>query len=159
MAGKTQRNALLTYINVTPGTSTPTYELLGYGITEMSISYNPQTGEETYIHESSASTEVIGYQPTAATTAQVYAGDPAFEFLDGLRMSRALLGDAQTDIINYYSYMEGSANAEKQTVSIQFDEFGGAGGESLGFSYTLNYMGDPVLGSWDVENRGFTAQV
>lgn len=154
-SGKVQRYGMLTFINTTPKEDTSKYALLGYGITESSIAYNPQTEEETYIHESSASTEVTGYQPTMSVTAQVYKGDEAFEFLDNLRLRRAILIDAQTDIVNVYLYMDGTINAERQTVSCQFDDFGGAGGESLSFSYTLNFKGDPDLGAWDAEERSF----
>lgn len=87
---------------------------------------------------------------------------PVFEFVNGLRRSRAVLDDACTSIVNVDLYdpvtgSDGSYVAEKQDVSIQIDSYGGAGGESLKIEYTINYRGDPVKGTFAVATKAFTA--
>jgi hypothetical protein len=40
--------------------------------------------------------------------------------------------------------------AEKQAVSIQFDKYGGPGGSPAKLNYTINYLGDPEIGLFDL---------
>ena len=110
----------------------------------------------------SADTEITSYQPTAGVSAVATEDDPVFEFVNGLRRSRAVLDDACTSIVNVDLYdpvtgSDGSYVAEKQDVSIQIDSYGGAGGESLKIEYTINYRGDPVKGTFAVATKAFTA--
>jgi hypothetical protein len=66
--GKVKRSLFKTFINT--GTSEiPDYVLLGPGVTTGEISYNPQTIEETYIHQDSGTTEIESYRPTMAIEA------------------------------------------------------------------------------------------
>jgi hypothetical protein len=155
---KVKRSLFKTFLNV--GTSeTPDYALLGDGVTNAEIQYNPQTTEETYIHEDSGTTEIESYRPTMPVEMSCVSGDDVFDFIDGLRQSRAVLDAAKTDIVNVWVYEdEGVAGypAEKQDVSIQIDSFGGAGGETNKINFTINYLGDPVAGEFDVDSGTFT---
>ncbi len=157
---KVKRSLFRTFINT--GTDlAPDYALLGEGVTTGEISYNPQTTEETYIHEDSGTTEVESYRPSMAIEASCVAGDDVFEYIDTLRKARATLADAETDIINVWMYeAEGVAGypAEKQDVSIQIDSFGGAGGETNKINFTLNFLGDPIVGEFDVDTTTFTEE-
>ncbi len=156
--GKVKRSLFKTFINT--GTSKiPDYVLLGPGVTTGEISYNPQTIEETYIHQDSGTTEIESYRPTMAIEASCISDDDVFEYIDGLRKSRAVLDAAKTDIVNVWLYeTEGVSGypAEKQDVSVQIDSFGGAGGETNKINFTLNFLGDPVLGEFDVDTLTFT---
>jgi len=156
--GKVKRSLFRTFINV--GTLVaPDYALLGEGVTTGEIGYNPQTSEETYIHEDSGTTEVESYRPTMPVEASCISGDDVFDFVDGLRKDRAVLDNAKTDVVNVWMYeAEGVAGypAEKQDVSIQIDSFGGAGGETNKINFTINYIGDPVVGEFDVAAGEFT---
>jgi len=132
---------------------------MGPGITDQTIAYNPQTEEETYIHEDSGVTELLSYRPTIPTPQTAIAGDPVFDFVDELRQKRAVMGDSKTEIVMVYKYESGSSGAypaEKQAVGVQIDDFGGEGGGSLTINYTLNFEGDPVNGSFDPSTKSFT---
>lgn len=155
---KIKRSEFLTYINTTPS-STATYYLLGVGVIEGVINMNPKTSEETYIHEDSATIAVESYAPTMPLEITANNGDEVFEYLDGLRKARAVLGDAETDIVNVWNYETGgptAAPAEQQNVSIQVDSFGGPGGESVKLSVTINYQGDPTTGTFNTSTKVFT---
>lgn len=155
-----KRSAFMTFLNTTPGVETPSYELIGDGVTELSIAYNPQSTTEQFINQDSGDTSITGYQPNAPVTQQVKKGNNVFEFVNELRKKRAIGEDAETTIVTVDAF-DGSADtgyiAEQQKVSIQIDSFGGASTDPLSIGYTLNYKGDPVPGTFDAKTKTFTA--
>lgn len=154
-----KRSQFKTFLNT--GTSeTPVWSLIGDGITTGAINYNPQTEEEVYIHEDSGTTLISSYKPTLPIEATAKAGDAAFDYVDGLRQSRAVLGSAQGEIVNVWLYETPTGEAypaEKQNVNIQIDSFGGDGGQSAKINYTLNFMGDPTIGTFNPSTLAFVA--
>ncbi|MFH0957105.1 MAG: hypothetical protein V1897_00220 [Pseudomonadota bacterium] len=155
---KIKRSEVQTFLDTTPLT-TATYVLLGEGVTTGKISYNPKILDETYIHEDSASISVESYAPTMPVEQTAISGDDAFEFIDGLRVARAILDDAETHICNVWMYEAGGPTAypaEEQDVSIQIDDFGGEGGSAVKINFTINYVGDPVPGTFNSSTKVFT---
>jgi hypothetical protein len=158
MADTVKRSAFQAFLNVVPA-GPADYELIGDGITTAAINYNPQTLEETYIHQDSGNTEIESYRPAFPIEATCKDGDAVFDFVDGLRQSRAVLDAAKTDVVLVYLYETPTADAypaEKQPCSIQIDSFGGDGGSSNKISYTINFLGDPVAGMFDSVLLTFT---
>jgi len=155
---KIKRSQIMTFLNITPS-GAATYALIGDGVTAGAISYNPKSEEVTYIHEDSASISVEGYAPNFPIEAIAVSGDSVFDFVDNLRITRAVLTDAETDIINVWAYLTGGPAAypaEKQSVSIMVDEFGGDGGASAKLNYTINFVGDPIPGTFNASTKAFT---
>lgn len=119
----------------------------------MSIDYGAQTETEQDIVSNSATTDVTGYQPTTAVSQQCTKGDAIYEFITGLRRSRAILGDCHTWMLNVDMWDSTTSSstttyaAEVQEVSIQVDTYGGAGGETPVQEFTINFIGDPVQGT------------
>ncbi|MCI8810386.1 MAG: hypothetical protein HFF84_09730 [Oscillibacter sp.] len=153
-----KRSAFLLFINTNPK-ETANYALVGEGVTELSISYNPQTNTEQYIHQDTANTELTGYQPNAPVTAQVVKGDPAFEFINDMRKSLPIGSDAHTDVVMVDIFEEASGGAypaQKQPVSIQIDSYGGAASDPLSIGYTLNWRGSGTEGTFHPGTRTFT---
>jgi len=159
MAGKVKRSEFKTFLNT--GTSqSPVWSLIGEGVTSGAINYNPETEEEIYIHEDSGTTEITSYKPTMPVEAKAVAGDAAFDFVDNLRVTRAVLADAYAEIVNVWLYegaVAGEYPAEKQNVSIQIEDFGGEGGATAVINYTINFRGDPTVGTFDPVAGAFTA--
>ena len=156
---KVKRSEFKTFMNTTPATSA-TYKLIGTGVNSGKINYNPKTNEETDIDQDSASISVESYAPTLPIEAIAVNGDDVFEFVDGLRKSRAVLSAAETDIVNVWLYetpTSGAYPAEKQPVSIQIDDFGGDGGQAVKINYTINFLGSPTLGTFNPTTKTFTA--
>lgn len=159
MAGKVKRSQFKSFLN-TGTVAVPVWSLLGEGITTGAINYNPQTVEEVYIHQDSGVTEVESYKPTMPIEASCVAGDPAFDFIDNLRQSRAVLTAAHAEVVNVWLYeteVTGAWPAEKQSVGIQIDDFGGDGGTTTKVNFTINYLGDPVQGTFNPTTLVFTA--
>lgn len=158
MTTKIKRSEIQTFLNITPQ-STATYRLLGDGVTSGKINYNPKTSEETYINEDSATITLESYAPTLPIEQTAKFGDPAFDFIDGLRVARAVLSAAESDIVNVWAYETGAPPvypAEKQAVSIQIDDFGGEGGVAAKINYTINFIGDPIPGDFNITTRAWT---
>jgi len=158
MTVKSKRSEFKTFMNTTPST-TATYSLVGDGVTSGKINYNPKTTTEQYIHQDSASTETDSYAPVMPLEITLKVGDAVCDYLDGLRQTRVVGAGAKTDVVNVWLYetpTSGEYPAEKQNISLQWDDFGGAGGESNKFNATINYDGDPVFGTFNPTTKVFT---
>ena len=146
--GKVKRSQVQTLLN-TGTLVAPVWTIIGPGVTSGKISYNPKTTDETYIHEDSATITVDSYAPNMPIEAIAINGDGVFEFLDAYRKGRNVLEDCETEIVNVWLYKYNNIGyyyAEKQSVSIQMDDFGGDGGAAAKLNYTINFLGDPVAG-------------
>ena len=158
MAGKIKRSQIAVFLNT--GTSaSPTWSLVGDGVTSQTINYNPQTSDETYIHQDSGNTNVESYKPTIPTPMTAIAGDEVFDYVDGLRKGRAVLTDAETEVCIVYLYetpTTGAYPAEKNACSIQVDDFGGDGGTAAVINFTINLNGDATPGTFNPSIKAFT---
>ena len=154
-----KRSAFKMFMNTTPGGEAGTYSIIGPGVTDLSISYNPQTSPEQYIHEDTATTEMTGYQPNAPVTAQAVKEDPTFEFINQMRKDLPIGSDAHTDVILvdvFGKQSSGAYEATKQPVSIQIDSYGGSASDPLSIGYTINWRGSGTQGSFDPDTKTFT---
>lgn len=154
---KIKRSEIQTFIDVAGDES---YELLGEGVVAGQISYNPNTLEETYVHEDNASFSVESYAPNMPVEMTAVQADLAFLYLDAMRKARAILADAETTIVNVWMYESGGPTAypaEQQAVVISFENFGGPGGEAVKMNFTINYDGNPIPGTFNASTGAFTA--
>lgn len=156
--GKIKRSKFATFLN-TGTAASPAWSLVGDGVTSMTVSYNPQTSDETYIHQDSGTTDVESYKPTSSVPMTAVQGDPVFDYVDGLRKKRAVLDEARSQVCLVYLYESASGGAypaEKNTCSIQIDDFGGEGGGSNVINFTINFVGDPVAGDFNPSTKEFS---
>lgn len=159
MADKVKRSEFATYIDIVPAGVTD-YKLLAVGIEAAEISYNPETTDEAWIDEDNKSTSLDSYKPTMSIDAKHIQDDDAQTFIDGLRKTFATGSNAETTIVNVdlYETPTGSTYPARQhTVNVQIDKFGGEAAETNQFGFTLNYMGDPVAGTFDPTTAAFVA--
>lgn len=154
-----KRSSFLMFINTTPKEAAGAYALIGDGVTELSIAYNPQTNTEQYIHQDTANTDMTGYQPNAPVTSQVVKNDQAFEFINDMRKRLPIGSDAHTDVVMvdvFEPATGGAYPAIKQPVSIQIDSYGGAASDPLSIGYTINWRGNGTPGTFNPETKTFT---
>lgn len=150
-----KRSAFKMFMDVGSGE----YEIIGPGVTELSISYNPQTSTEQYIHEDTATTEMTGYQPNAPVTGQAVSGDPVFEYINNMRINLPIGSDAHTNVVLvdvFGKQTSGSYAATKQPVSIQIDSYGGPASDPLSIGYTINWRGSGTQGTFDPDTKTFS---
>lgn len=158
MSGKIKRSQIAAFLN-TGTIAVPVWSLIGDGVTEQTIAYNPQTSEEIYIHQDNGTTNVESYKPNIPTPMTAIKGDPVFDYVDTIRKGRKVLTDAETEVCIVYLYetpVAGAYPAEKNACSVQVDDFGGPGGESAKINFTLNLNGDPTEGTFNPTTKAFT---
>ena len=156
---KVKRSKLAIFLDTSGGEETAEWALIGNGVTEQTIAYNPATSDEVYIHQDSGTVDVESYKPNIPTPMTAIKGDPVFDYVDGLRKTRAIGADARTKICIVYLYeteTTGAYPAEQNDCSIQIDDFGGAGGESATINFTINLIGDAVVGTFNPTTKSFT---
>ncbi len=137
---KVNRSQFLTYLDTTPS-STPTWAVLGVGITDYSISFNPQVDTEKWIIEDNARNDHTSNQKQGSVEQKIYKGDPCFEF-----------ASAGRDVLNYKTHIldidrwngNGSTYPAKKSdgVLVVTEQMG----ENATLSYDLYYDGDAVEG-------------
>lgn len=156
---KVKRSQVATFLN-TGTLVTPVWSLIGIGVTQAAIAYNPKVTEENYIHEDSATIFVESYAPKMPVEATAINTDAVFEYLDNIRKLRSVGASVETEVCNVWLYETPTLDeypAEKQAVSVSIDEFGGDGGTAAKINYTINFIGDAVVGEFDVVLLEFTA--
>ena len=139
---KINRSQFLTYIDTTPSGNSRTWAILGVGITDYGISYNPQVDTEKWIIEDNARNDHTSNQKQGSVEQKIYKNDPCFEF-----------ANAGRDKLNY------------TTNILDIDRWNGTGtsypakmtagklvvtetmGENATLSYDLYYDGDAVEGT------------
>lgn len=139
---KVNRSQFLTYLDTTPSNLSPTWSVLGVGITEYGISYNPQVDTEKWIIEDNARTDHSSNQKQGSVTQKCYKGDAVFEFVNEGR-----------DKLNYKSHVldidrwngNGSSYPAKMNdVIITVTNYMG---ENAEIEYDIYYDGDSVEGT------------
>lgn len=134
---KINRSQFLTYLN-TGTTANPTWSVLGVGITEYGIGYNPQVDTEKWIIEDSARNDHTSNQKQGSVTQRCYKGDAVFEFVNQGR-----------DQLNYKTQVldidrwngDGTTYPAKiNDVIITIENYMG---ENAEIEYSIYYDGDP----------------
>ena len=138
---KIKRSQFLTFLDTTPN-STATWKVLGVGITEYGIAFNPQVDTEKWIIEDNARTDHSSNQKQSTVTQKCYKGDPIFEFVNAGR-----------DKLNYKSHVldidrwngtGSSYPAKMNDVIITVTNYMG---ENAEIEYDIYYDGDAVEGT------------
>lgn len=154
-----KRSAFKILMDTTPKETTESWDLIGEGVTELTIAYNPQTSTEQYIHEDTATTELTGYQPNAPVTSQAVPGDAVYDFVNDIRKNLYIGSDAHTKVLLWDIYDKPTGSVypvTKQPVSIQIDSYGGSASDPLSIGYTINWRGSGVKGTFNPETKTFT---
>ena len=135
-------NSLVSFLDVTPTAQTMQLEVLGIGITDYGISYNPQVEQEKWIIEKNARNVHKSNQKQGSVSQTAYKGDPVFEFIANGR-----------DKLNYKTHIvdvdifagEGGVYPAKMTDGIvaitQFMN------DNAVVDYDLYYDGDAIEGT------------
>ena len=153
-----KRSKIATFLN-TGTADEPEWSLIGLGVAEQTIAYNPTTNDYAWIHENTPTTQLDSYKPTIPNPMSAYSGDEVFEFVDKLRIDRAVGDDAKTDMLIVYLYKTettGAYPAERNNCTVQIDDFGGAGAATATINFTLSLNGDPVKGTFNPTTKEFT---
>lgn len=139
---KINRSQFLTYLNTTPSALSATWKILGVGITEYAISFNPQVDTEKWIIEDNARTDHTSNQKQGSVTQKCYKGDPLFEFVQAGRDE--LNYRTQILDIDTWNGSNGSYPAKLSDGIITVTSYMG---ENAEIEYDLYYDGDAQVGT------------
>ena len=146
---KVDRSQFVTFLNTTPAASSKTFVLLGVGITDYGISYNPQVDTEKWIVEDNARIDHTSNQKQGNVSQKIYKNEPCFEFvrggLDKLNYKTEILD------IDTYTGSEGNFPAKLSAGKIAITQYMN---ENAVIEYTLYYEGDPIEGTASFDENG-----
>ena len=146
---KVKRSQFLTFLDTTPAGSTPTWKVLGIGITDYGIDYNPQVDTEKWIIEDNARTDHTSNEKQSTVTQKIYKNDPCFEFVQAGR-----------DELNYKSHVldidrwNGTGSTYPAKMSDVVITVSTWMGEEATIEYDLYYDGDAKTGTVVFDENG-----
>lgn len=148
---KIERSQFLTYLDVTPTGTNPSWKILGIGITDYGIAYNPQVDTEKWIIENNARTDHTSNQKQGSVSQTAYKNDPLFEFVnegrDKLNYKTHIL-----DIDVWNGATSGNTTTYPATMSDGKIAITNYMGENATIEYDLYYEGDIVEGTVTITN-------
>jgi len=152
--GLIKRTDIVDFIDTTPTAIEPTWVIVGDGMTTGTWTYEASETSETYIIHDSATTTIDNYNVSLDGEMKCKKGDGAFDFIDGLRKSRAIGDAAKTHVLSIYKYdVTGDEYAaELSDATISISSFGGDGGATPTIGFTIAKNGDPTLGKATISN-------
>ena len=137
---KIKRSQFLTFIDTTPVGVSRTWVVLGVGVNEYAVSYNPQVDTEKWIIEDNARNDHTANQKQGSVTQKCYKNDPEFEFIaagrDELNYRTKVLD------VDTWSGTTGSYDAKLSEAIIAVTSYSG---EQI--EYDIYYDGDPITGT------------
>ena len=101
---KINRDEWQDFLDINPSGETPSWKIIGVGITDKSTDYNAEKTEEKWIIERTKRTAIDSYGPSSGVEQTAYKGDEVFEFIDNIRYRMLTGTDAQTHLLEVDKY-------------------------------------------------------
>lgn len=139
---KIERSQFLTYLDTTPSGSSRNWKILGIGITDYGIAYNPQVDTEKWIIEDNARTDHSSNQKQGNVSQKAYKNDPVFEFVSNGRDKL----NYKTNILDI-DVWNGNGSTYPATLSEGKVVITNYMGENASIEYDLYYEGDITEGT------------
>ena len=136
---KIKRSQYQKFLDITPS-STATWKVIGIGINEASVEFNPQVDTEQWIIEDTARSDHSSNQKQLAVTQKCYKNDPEFEYINGCRDKLNCVSHVLE--VDTWNGNQGSYPAKKSDCLITVTAYSG---EEI--EYTIYFNGDPTDGT------------
>lgn len=146
---KMDRDEFLTFLDVTPSASSASYKVLGIGVTDYGISYNPQVDQEKWIVEKNARNIHKSNQKQGSVSQTIYKGDPCFEFVKTARDKT----NFKTHILDIDMF-DGTGSSYPATLSDGMIAITQFMNEDAVIEYDLYYNGDVKEGTVTFDENG-----
>ena len=139
---KIERDQWVTFLDVSPSESNPTWKVLGVGIPDYALDYNPQVDTEKWIIERNSRSIHKSNEKQGSVTQTCYKGDELFEFVangrDALNYKTRIL-DIDAWNVNGDTYPAKMTDGKVVVTSWM--------GEEAQVEYDLYYDGDATVGT------------
>ncbi len=152
------REQIASYLDTTPNTEKPTLSLIGIGITDYGIDFNPQMSTKKYICNKNATTKLTSFQMQGAVSQECIKGDPVYDFVNKLRRELKIGSEVKTHVYDVDMYdstgtgQETAYQATKYECIVAVTSY--AKGEDPMIEYSIYYNGDPTLGTVSFDESG-----
>ena len=148
------------YLDVTGGSGTPQFELLGFGVTQLDNSPSAQTTSKRYVNQKSATQRIGSYEWSAPLEFDLIRSEAALAFIADIGENEKTGADAETLYVKVYlnKPVEEQANqfeAKQRRVAVELADFADNDGEIQG-SGNLIVVSDWVNGTFDTSTKTFT---
>ena len=158
--GVEQRYQQPDYIDVSGGSGSPQYELLGFGVTQLDNSPSAQTTSKRYVNQKSATQSIGSYEWTAPLEFDLIRSEAAIAYIADIGENEKTGADAETLYVKVYlnkpvASKQNTFEARQRRVAIEIAEFSDNDGEIQG---TGNLLGktDWVKGEFNTKTKAFT---
>ena len=144
-----KRKEIMLFIDTTPNSS-PTWKLVGNGMTTGTYTYDANEEDETYIIHDNPTTLVDQYKVTLDGEMKCIFGDDVYDYINGLRRNLATGSDAEQHCLLIDKYDEASTDnfvAQTYDSSVSISSYGGDGGVTPTIGFKINLNGDPTDGT------------
>lgn len=153
------REKLMHYFNIGSAT-TPSYVLLGDGITSLTEEFNGESDTKQYINQKNGTTVMKSYTPSISVEKEYIKDDDLQDWMNEKIRVLPTGSDAQSDYIRVNIFdttsTTGVYKAVKRKCTYQFDSIGGDAGSELMNNMTLGGIGDGIQGTFNVSSKTFT---
>lgn len=158
--GVEQRYQQPDYIDVSRGSDTPQYELLGFGVTQLDNSPSAQTTSKRYVNQKSATQSIGSYEWTAPLEFDLIRSEKAIEFIADIGENEKTGVDAETLYVKVFlnkpvASKQNTYEARQRRVAVEVADFADNDGEIQGSGNLLGKT-DWVKGEFNTETKTFT---
>ena len=158
--GVEQRYQQPDYIDVSGGSGTPKYELLGFGVTQLDNSPSAQTTSKRYVNQKSATQSIGSYEWTAPLEFDLIRSEKAIEFIADIGENEKTGVDAETLYVKVFlnkpvASKQNTYEARQRRVAVEVADFADNDGEIQGSGNLLGKT-DWVKGEFNTKTKTFT---
>ena len=158
--GVEQRYQQPDYIDVSGGSGTPRYELLGFGVTQLDNSPSAQTTSKRYVNQKSATQSIGSYEWTAPLEFDLIRSEKAIEFIADIGENEKTGVDAETLYVKVFlnkpvASKQNTYEARQRRVAVEVADFADNDGEIQGSGNLLGKT-DWVKGEFNTKTKTFT---
>lgn len=146
---KMDRDEFLTFLDVTPSEDNASYKVLGIGVEDYGISYNPQVDQQKWIIEKNARNLHRSNQKQASVSQTIYKGDPCFDFVKKARDKT----NYKTNILDI-DVFDGEGETYPATLSEGMIAITQFMNDDAVIEYDLYYNGDAKEGTVTFDENG-----
>lgn len=158
--GVEQRYQQPDYIDVSGGSGSPRFELLGFGVTQLDSSPSAQTTSKRYVNQKSATQSIGSYEWTAPLEFDLIRSEAAIAYIADIGENEKTGVDAETLYVKVYmnkpvASKQNTFEAKQRRVAVEIADFSDNDGEIQGSGNLLGKT-DWVNGEFNTKTKAFT---
>lgn len=161
ISGVEQRYQQADYIDVSGGSGSAQYELLGFGVTKLDSSPSAQTTSKRYVNQKSATQKIGSYQFSGSLEFDLVRSEAAIAFITDIGENEKTGAEAEAYYVKVYltkpvASKENTFEARRRKVAVEIADFADNDGEIQG---TGNLLGvtDWEVGEFNTQTKTFTS--